>query len=310
MLTLYACHDKDNYEPGPVPTNTKGSVYFAGDYEAENIYGDQPTIKDTLWIAVVRDSSNIKDAMDVPIKAETDGKVNVPDHASFEAGKDSAWIALTFPNVEFTKESKFTLTIPDEYANPYKEKDGTTTLQSSILWSAWQDVADTVLITSSYYVFPDQGCKLQNLNGKNRFRFSNFMGSGNPLEFSINTEKGFNSKDLTDNAGNLSPLKNYYSESYGWDWANDGNYTHWTPTGGSFEISYMAFYPSIYGNYDWIDLSIKNKTTYKLDGKKYYYDYDAYCKSVELVYIYDAASKKSTWDYIYFMILYRITDDN
>jgi len=301
-LTLCCCQNNDDFTAGPQASNTKGNVYFGSDYESLNIYGDQPTLEDTLWITVVRDSNDCANALNVPIERIADDKVIIPEQAEFDAGEDTTWLAITFPNVEFTKESKFTLTIPAEFADPYKEKNGSTTISSGVLWSEWTDVADTVLIVSSYNLFPNQGGKLQNLSGKNRFRITNFLGSGNPFEFSINTATGFNSKNLTDNAGSINPLKNFYSDTSCWYWTNDGDYSPWTPNGSSFEISYVSFYTS-YG-YDWLDLSVKNKTSFKISGKKYYYDYDAFCNSCELVYFWNTDTSKSSWDYIYFMVLY------
>lgn len=301
-LTLCCCQNNDDFTAGPQASNTKGNVYFGSDYESLNIYGDQPTVEDTLWITVVRDSNDCANALNVPIERIADDKVIIPEQAEFDAGEDTTWLAITFPNVEFTKESKFTLSIPAEFADPYKEKNGSTTISSGVLWSEWQNVADTVLIVSSYNLFPNQGGKLQNLSGKNRFRITNFLGSGNPFEFSINTATGFNSKNLTDNAGSINPLKNYYSDTNCWYWTNDGNYTGWTPAGSDYGISYVSFYTS-YG-YDWIDFSVKNKTSIKLGEKYYYYDLDAYYNSVELVYFYTGSNTGSSWDYIYFMICY------
>jgi len=313
LMTVAACSEEDNFVPGPLATNTKGSAWFVGDYKTSYYYYERPEEEDSIYIYVQR-ADTVGD-LDLPIVSQGDPEVVIPSSVHFADGDSMTYLAIASPELRLSVPAAFSLQIPAEYADPYAEKDGITNLTSSILWSSWTPVADTVLMISSYGLFPRQGGMLENFLGDNVFRITNFLGSGNPLIFSLSNK--VNTDDLTRNSGSITPLENaYYGNSYSdkiWDWSNDGEWAPFTPAGGSFEISYVEFgwghyyYPST--PYDNFDFSVTEADTIKLkngsDTIKYVYDKNYYSKSLQMVYLYGTDSRNSAWDYIYFMVCYR-----
>jgi len=317
LATLVACSDDDNFAPGPLATNTKGSAWFTSDYERSYYYYDRPVEGDSIYIYVQR--ADAVGALDLPIISQGASEVIIPSSVHFADGDSMTYLAIASPDLQLSVPAKFSLQIPAEYSDPYAEKEGITSLNSSILWSSWTPVADTVLMISSYNLFPRQGGVLENFLGDNVFRITNFMGSGNPLVFSLNSK--LNTDDLSLNSGSMTPLKNaYYGSSYSdkiWDWSNDGEWTSFTPAGGKFQISYVEFgwgyyyYPT--GDpYDNFDFSVTDPDTIKLingsDTIKYVYDENYWKKNVQMVYIYGTERKNNTWDYLDFMICYKIEE--
>jgi len=271
MFGMVACDDDSSFAPGHEPGNEAAHAYFASGYEAVYLYGEMP-LEDTISLAVVRQGS--LDELTLPIVVDrADTALHIPESVTFEAGQDTAWLNIASPYVEFTRSYDFSLRIPDAYADPYTVKEGTTCLESAVLWSEWTVLADTVLFYSS---FPTQGCKIENLRGRNRFRFTNFLNSGHPLEFSVKCDGDFDSRDLTNNVGEINPLNNYYYGSSLWYYTNGGDYDPWCLTGtdSSQEISYIGFWPGRY--YTYVDFRLNPKTakTLKLNGKQYLNCYD------------------------------------
>jgi len=307
VLALMSCSEKDTFSPGPEAKNNGQCVFFAGDYETITLFDERP-LEDTVQFAVVR--TNPTSALDVPIILEGDTAVKVAPYVHFDASQDTAYCVLTCPNIERTKRVDFSLRIPDEYADIYGKKGGMTCISSSVLWSEWKTLADTVLIISGYDKHPRQGCKLEYFVGDNRFRFTDFLGSGNPLVFKLGSD--IDTKDIRNNSGSMIPYSNYYAETTQlWYWANDGKYTPWTPVGGTIEISYPEFgfghvYYESYGGYDNIDFRVTTPDTITLNGNDYVYDKNYYDKSIQMVYMYSTDKSSNYWEYLYFIIGYKV----
>lgn len=282
IAALASCSDDDSFTPGDKPVCGDVTAYFSSDYKAQYVYDHKP-VRDSDSIAVIRSTKS--GALSIPIIKSGDDAVIVSSSADFTDGKDTTYIYITAPQAEFLKESDFTLNIPAEYSNPYKSKDGTTILQSSILYSTWDVVVDTVLFYSGNGEFPTQGCKLENLRGQNRFRFTNFLNSGNPLEFSIKCDGEFDATDMKKNVGEFIPLSNYSYASNGWWYFTnpgaDGSwYNYITPAGKTDKgesantIEFISFWPG--RSYSNVDLRLEDvpdttTITYKSKGIKKYY---------------------------------------
>lgn len=301
MATLASCNNNDdNFEPGS-PAGTKASVYFINNYDAQNIIGDEPTIQDTLWFELGRTDST--EALDVPLVVESKAEcISVPETVHFDAGDTTAWLGLTYVGIKFGEEAKFTVRIADDYANPYTEKEGSTRLMSSILRSQWNTVCDSLVFSPASYAWPDQGCRVENLQGQKRFRFTNFLGSGQSLEFSLNGE--FDKVDLTNNKGEINPLSNYYDMGTYWYFTNGGNYDPWSPKGSKKTIEYMYFW--VGESYTMLDLGIDKDvaSTVTLDGETYYYglNQDHYGIMTAWIVYTDGTSG---WEYIYLYPYYK-----
>lgn len=315
MLSVAACSDtKDNFTAGPESVNTKGSAWFKSDYQTTYYYYERPKSNDSIYVYVCR--KDCKEALDLPIESTADTTLHIPTSVHFNAGDSVTYLPIASPYIKQTKRENFTLSVPKEYADIYAIRDGVSSISSSILWSEWTPVCDTVLIVSSYKLFPRQGCNLENFQGDKAFRLTNFLGSGNSLIFTLSNK--VDTKDLTNNYGSIVPLERYYygSSTSGdvWDWANDGDWTAWTPQGGTFEIRYPEFgwghyyYPTA-DPYDNLDFRRPTECdTITLNGQKYIYDKNYYLNSSEMIYLYANPSTRSAWDWLYFMFCYKIDE--
>jgi len=306
-LAIISCSEEDTFTPGPEAKNNGQSVFFAGDYETITLFDERP-VNDSVEIAVVRTNPTLP--LDVPIIFEGDTAIKASPSVHFDAMQDTAYYVLKCPNIEITKRADFKLRISDEYADIYGKKDGITSISSSVLWSEWKTLADTVLIISSYDKHPRQGCKLEYFVGDNRFRFTDFLGSGNPLVFKLGSD--IDTKNIRNNSGSMIPYSNYYAETTQvWDWSNDGEWTPWTPVGGTIEIYYPSFgyghvYYESYGGYDNIDFRVTTPDTLTLKGSKYVYDKNYYDNNIQMVYMHSTDNSSSYWEYLYFIIGYKV----
>lgn len=288
---IASCSSNEEYTAGPEPKVGGMSVYFAGDFKQMYISTDK-TSSDTIYLVreyTDGDSQKYRASeLTVPLKiTASDTLLHMSETVTFEAGKDTAILAFSAPNLEINQDVTFSISIPEEYADPYKQRNGSTRLESSVLRGDWEVLADTILFYSGTTI-PTMGCKLENLGRKNRFRFTNFMNTGNPLVFSIKTTENFNSKDLTQNYGEIIPLEDYeYNGDYWYfknnNWSRFNFKTPWdnnfTDEQGAaweadpFTVNYIKFYCAADG-YNTIDLRLsKNATNITLDGKKFKNDY-------------------------------------
>jgi len=317
ILMVSCCDNDDSFSPGPASGLTKNSVFFSKDFKNVYYFYEKPADGDSIYIFVER--ADTAEALDkpltLPLISNADTTLHIPDSIHFYAGESTTYIGIAAPALEQSKREDFTLSIPTEYADIYGDKEGSTTMSSSILWSEWVPVCDTVIIQSSYGLFPSQGCKLENFKGDNAFRFTNFLGSGNTFIFSLSNKADL--EDLSNNSGSVTPLERaYYGSSLSsaiYDWSNDGDWAPWTPKGGTFEISYPEFgwghyyYPTA-NPFDNLDFGIHNPVSIKFNGEPYVYDQDYYPNNVQMVYFYATDTKKSSWDYLYFMFCYKVTE--
>lgn len=311
MAFVLSCSDKDSFQPGPAANGNGYDVYFSNSNETRFLYEESP-VKDSIVIEIVR--TGCSSALDIPILFEGDPEIIVPGSVHFDAQQDTASLVMRCPDIKMSAAANYKLTIPSDYSNPYTIKDGSTWISGTVLWSSWEVLADTVLIISSYDKHPRQGCKLEYFVGDNRFRFTDFLGSGNPLVFKLGSDVNF--KDLRKNSGKMIPYARYYYENSNvWDWANDGDWTPWTPVGGTIEIAYPSFgwghvYYESYGGYDNIDFNVSKPDTIKLAGNKYIYDAEYYDKSVQMLYVYSTTKANGYWEYLYFLIGYLIDPED
>ncbi|GEM_PF-4133918 len=296
LMLMVSCDDKVTFTPGP-ESSVKGTGVFFYSYDAQNIVDIE---SDSVDIWVMRTDSTA--SQDVPvIIEETTNKLHFAEKVHFEKGDTAAILWLTYDNMLEGEEHTFKLRIPDEYANPYAEKEGSTRMQSSIFRAKWENVCDTLIFGPADNAYPDQGCNLQRLPGRNRFRFTNFLGSGQPLEFSLKT--GYDKDNIYQSKGQIVPLTNVYEDGDYWYFTNGGNYDSWTPVGGTKEIDYVMFYN--YETYCFLDLNYSQTTAEELkyNGLTFLSDYSAhYCMLTAWVVYTDGTSG---WQYIYLYLGYK-----
>ena len=296
LLMMASCDEKATFSPGP-EASVNGTGVFFYSYDAQNIVDAESDSLD-IWLMRTDNSTSL----DVPVIIEkTTDNLHFAENVHFEKGDTAAVLWLTYDNVLEGDEHTFSLRIPDEYANPYAEKEGSTRMESSIFRAKWENVCDTLIFGPADRAYPDQGCYLQRLPGRNRFRFTDFLGSGQPLEFSLKT--GYDKDNVYLSKGQVVPLTNVYEDGDYWYFTNGGDYDPWTPAGSDKLISYSMFYN--YDTYCFLDLNYDPSTAEELTfgGQNYLCDYSAhYCMLTSwMVY----AEGTAGWQYIYLYLGYK-----
>lgn len=290
-ITLAACESEDTFTPGAEPGVQDEGAYFYGSYTTEKIVeqGEEGTIK----FEVCR--TDTLSALDLPIVVDEKGAgLTLSESVHFEKGDSSAWLTVAYVGQALGTESKLRLHIADQYANPYMEKDGSTRLECNIISGQWVNVCDTCVFGPASGAWPDQGTQLQRLVGKKRMRFTNFLGSGQSLEFGL--KSGWNDADFMQSKGEFNPITNAYQSSGVWYFMNQGNYEDWTPKGSSKTVSLMYFWEG--ADYTFIDLAWDQASSdiYKWGGKQYYVDLNHYSMMEAYIYYTDGTAG---WEAIY-----------
>lgn len=257
----------------PAVENTVGA-YFA-DTNAASFVHDNDDEADT--VVVLR--QNTDSAVTVPITVNyiDTTAISIPSSVTFAEGDSIAKLVLTYKGMNARKKYNFEIAIPSQYAaDPYKEKDGTTVYQSSVVISTWIKIKENV----KFYVpeaaeFPKFYSDIYQLEGVNQFYITDFLGCGNNIYFSL--KSGFKANDLEHSAGYASITGDViynYSFSYDdgsvwpvqylyfgtdesgediWNWTAGGvNFSsiNWYSgyTYVDFESKYIYFYADIYSD--------------------------------------------------------------
>lgn len=260
-VALTSCDDDDNYSPGAEPgVNDKG-VYFSSDNASEFVKaeGDEKSVT----VLVERENTEGELAVPIEVLSKTDNIAEVSSEAVFADGESEAEVIVTYTDLDTAPSCE--LKIPDEYANPYKEKDGLYRFTVSIY---------KLRTISTYVVYAsDQGTpdyfsgatsELLQYEGSNIFILRNFLGSGIDFKFSISgSGSNFDASDPTKCYGGITPLDHYYTSGEGWylmtNTDGSGDCATWTVPGSAYGVNDFMFfwsYSSDYSyHYNYIDLT-------------------------------------------------------
>ena len=260
-LAFTACDDDDDFQRAGEPSVEDAGVYFPSSNTTEFIKTEQEAKSVDITLA----RANAEGELTVPIKvvSKTDNIDNVPAQATFADGATETTITITFADLATTP--KCTLQIPEEYTNPYKKKDGSSTFAFNIyklkLISANVKYSGD---TSPYYFNEVTTSQLLQFEGENKFIWRNFLGSGIDLKFKINGN--FDAEDVYKCNGEIVPLDHSQSDSDGWYLLNDKrSYATWTPEGSSLSINnYMYFWSQSDGN-NYCSINLKKNASNKGD---------------------------------------------
>lgn len=262
-LALTSCSDNDNYSPGDEPGVSDKGVYFSSDNESEFVKSDE----DEKFITITVERENTQGELAVPIEvvSKTDNIDEITSEAVFADGESQAELTITYTDLETTQSCE--LKIPDEYANPYKEKDGSyrhtvsiykpRVISSNVTYRSYDES------TPDY--FSGATSELVQYGTSNVFILTNILGSGIDLKFTIGGEDSyFDATDVTNSYGGILPLNHYYDDGeYGWYLMVDedadayGECATWTVPGSAYGVnSYMYFYNYYSGShYNYISLT-------------------------------------------------------
>lgn len=271
-VALTSCSDSDdNYSPGDEPTVSGNGVYFSSSNEVEFVKADGD--EKSVTVLVERDNTEGELTVPITVVSKTDNIDEVSSEVVFADGESEAEVTVTYTDLETSPSCE--LEIPEEYTNPYTEKDGFYRFTVSIY--RLRTISTNVTYasqdgTSDY--FSGATSELVQYVGENIFIFRNFLGSGIDLKFKIESTnpEEFDVNDLNTCYGGIVPLDHYYTSGEGWylmaDEDGDGDCATWTVPGSAYGVnSYMYFwsYSSDYDyHYNYINLSSEPDENYGL----------------------------------------------
>lgn len=243
-LFLTACSDKDNWEPGePAPDNM--GVFFTN----LNKYDITIEADDSHVFTIGLGRIDNTEAASVPLKVVScpEGVV-VPTSVEFKAGEETASFEIDATDMPLKTKGDVILQIDPQYAAIYGAGSSQMTLKLTTT-GGWELLADDVVMSSYYETYPDITCTLYILEGTERFKIPDFMGSGTDFVFYV--------PDKSMTAPVIYPYTNckfYYElwpseyeedEDYPWYFYNTEQAKYpaiWTPAAGYKSIEYLTFY--------------------------------------------------------------------
>lgn len=243
-LFLTACSDKDNWEPGqPAPDNM--GVFFTN----LDKYDITIEVDDPHEFTVGLGRINSEEAATVPLKVVSCPEgVIVPASVEFKAGEETASFKIDANDMPLKTKGDVIVQIDPAYAALYGA--GTSELTMKLTTTGgWVIYADDVVMSSYLNGYPNINCTMYVLEGTERFKIPDFMGSGTDYIFYV--------PDLTMSSPVVYPYTNcqYYfdlwpesyedDEDYPWYFYNTAEAKYpaiWTPDGWTKSIEYITFY--------------------------------------------------------------------
>lgn len=276
-FTLASCSDDDDYTPAKEVAEDCPNVYFSSENSNLHIIDLDDEGAGSISLTMKRD--NTDEAITVPVIVDFNiGNFVIPENVSFAAGESDATLEITYP--VYVVGMNFNIHLPEEYINPYKEKEGsydfnlTVTKPYKLCDVTYSQASDGV----SGRFAGVTGSEIYAYKGLNKFTWINFMGSGIDMPFTVdisNTSGAeFDVNDITKLKGDFVPTDYYYMDSYGYAFVNPGgseNLVTWTPEGSSEEITYFYYYFYQGGHYSYIDFAPAGDSDDENYGYGYFY---------------------------------------
>lgn len=259
-LTFSSCSSDDDYTPGPQTVEGAVAAYF--DSSNSSTFIMTPS-DESIELTVSRRDTTA--AADVPIKMVSgdSATIKVPSKLSFAAGEKTKTLAITTKGLVNKTQYKFTLNIGEAAADHYSKLDGTTSYSGNIVVSQWvKEKANLDFYYDGHQELPANQSDLYHLEGFNQFYLTNFMGTGQPMYFTISSDTL--QVDEPDTwTGELVPMEGKGATTYDYSTyklnyvvagtAANGDYIYnWTHDG--VNIEYFDWYGGYnYSTYSWID---------------------------------------------------------
>ncbi len=275
-VAFTACSDSDSYERAGKVAEGTATAYFASSNTASEVltpaeYADHQSFKLTVK------RNNTAGDVSVPVVVDyADAVFTIPSAAVFKDGEAETAIEVGCPNLEQRKTYKFSIHLAEESTNPYLATEGSPVFNYSILVASWVKVVSRAQMVWDKTEFASSYSDIYWLEGQNRFRIENFLGSGIDLQFSIvakDSETGeykadaFNANDRSTWHGAFVPYDHCMSDPYGGSYwyfmsnAETEEYASWYPDGEDhLGIEYINFYDSPTSE-DYASVDLRGSTT-------------------------------------------------
>lgn len=237
---MTSCGDDYEYSPGEAVADDCPNAYFSSDNESEIFVTSDGEKSFTLKV----NRENTTEAITIPIIVDSKkGSFNIPESVSFAAGEAEALLTITYD--EFEGGMNFSIHLDDDYVNPYLEVDGSVYYKASL---AQLTKVAYVTYASDTRFAGVTGSAIYAYSGENKFRWSNFMGSGVNLTFTVDTSHTsgvYDPSDFKNLYGDIVPLSYFKQDDYGYHFVKEvgsEDYISWTPEGASEAVTSFYFY--------------------------------------------------------------------
>ncbi len=263
-FNLASCSDDDDYSAGKPTQAGAVGAYF----DSSNTTSFVLTPEDeTIGLTVSRTKTDTACVVPISMVSGDVEAIQVPESLSFAAGDSVQTLTIGINGLTKKKTYNFKLAIGESAADHYSAtQNGTTVYSGSVIVSQWKQLKDNVKFY--YYMndkLPENTSELWQLDGVNNFYFTNFMGSGESMYFSISGGSGMNLDDMKTLTGEIVPFNgkgaatfdySTYKMHYVWLGLDENGYDIYNWSVGDTNISSFGWY----GGYDyaadsWIDCS-------------------------------------------------------
>lgn len=152
VLSLVSCTDEYKYDGvGAADAEDVAGVYFPSTNKASLDLEVADPLTATFKVARL----NTKGALTVPLTVEVndDNVFQIPASATFADGEAEATVEMPFPNAEIGKTYNFTITVPREYINSYKQVNGSPIYSGSAIRLKWESLGQGYWVDGTLSVF-------------------------------------------------------------------------------------------------------------------------------------------------------------
>lgn len=284
-LGLSSCSD-DEYQRGEEPVPYNMTAYFSANNKAEYVFTPEDVAESsTLQLEVKRLQSD--DAASIPvIVVDKDDIFKIPATVEFEAGESTATLNVEYAGIEEKKLCKFSIRLDEDFTDPYKKVEGSDVYAASVYVSSWRQITKNVQfwftnINDKYNNKIFHNANFYQLEGQNRFRFEDYLGSGIDMQFTIVPTKAnitFSATDPNTWVGRLEPVSNYMDGgteaigSYWWFMQDNTSFATWKLPVFDTTVNYINFYSNYMSEFNYVSGGGKQMTdNIWIDNKSYRY---------------------------------------
>ncbi len=186
-FALSSCSDSNGYGPGALTPDGVVGAYFTSDNSTEFILTPQV---ENIQLTISRKDASQAAVVPITVVSKDTAAIQIPESVAFAAGDSVQVLNIGIKGLNEKKEYGFKLAIGESAADHYTQQNGTTMFKGSVIVSQWKKLKDKV--TFGFYLndkktdkLPETESEFWQLDGINRFYFTDFLGSGTKMTFSI-----------------------------------------------------------------------------------------------------------------------------